>query len=261
MVGHIPLEDGILVRIQVPQPKFRIRFLARDAWKIKNMKTIVITGASRGIGLATAKKFLAEGWRVIGTYLNTAIPIQDENLTPIKYDQGDSKRIAQAVEEIKKVAPKIDALINNAGIILDGLDETINMDKIRKTFEVDLFGVIDLTEKLSSLLNPEAHVVNIDSLYGSFSFPIDDDSSSAYRMAKAALNMYTRTLAYRLKNKEVVVSSLDPGWVKTDMGNLAATETLKPDRTPEEAAEDIFNLVTREKETGQFWKEGKKTDW
>lgn len=225
------------------------------------MKTIIITGASRGIGLATAKKFLSEGWRVVGTYLNTAIPIQDDNFISIKYDQGDSKSIAQAVEEIKKVAPEIDALINNAGIILDGFDETVSMDKVRQTFEVDLFGVIDLTEKLSSLFNPGAHIINVDSLYGRFSFPVDDSSSSAYRMAKAALNMYTRTLAHRLEVKQAVVSSLDPGWVSTDMGNLAATETAKPDRTPEQVADEIFELVTKVRETGQIWKEGKKTDW
>ncbi len=59
------------------------------------MKTVVITGASKGIGLATTKKFLNEGWRVIGTYLNTLIPIQNENLVAIQYDQSNSESIAK----------------------------------------------------------------------------------------------------------------------------------------------------------------------
>ena len=60
------------------------------------MKTVIITGASRGIGLATSKKFLAEGWRVIGTYLREPINIKHPNLISIQYDQSDSPSIANA---------------------------------------------------------------------------------------------------------------------------------------------------------------------
>ena len=225
------------------------------------MRTIVITGASRGIGLATARKFLDEGWKVVGTYLNTPIPLQDKNLIAIKYDQSDPESIASVVEEIKKSVSTIDALINNAGIILDAFDDHANIEKIRKTFEVDVFGIVELSERLLSLMNSESHIVNIDSLYGAFSFPIDDTSSTGYRMAKAALNMYTRTLAYRLEDKNIIVSSLDPGWAKTDMGNKAATETEKPDREPEEVAQDIYKLVTTVKDPGYFWRFGEKREW
>lgn len=73
--------------------------------------------------------------------------------------------------------------------------------------------------------------------------------------------MYTRTLAFRLKEKGIIVSSLDPGWVKTDMGNLGATENEKPDREPEEVADEIYDLVINVKESGYFWKLGKKREW
>lgn len=225
------------------------------------MKTIVITGASRGIGLAIANKFINEGWKVIGVYLNSSIPIESANLVPIQMDQSSSESIKRAVEEIKELNFPIDALVNNAGIILDALDTKADIDKIRKTFEVDLFGVIDLTEQLIPLMTAGSHVVNVDSLYGGFSFDIDDETSSGYRMAKAALNMYTRTLAFRTKEKGVIVSSLDPGWVNTDMGNIAATASEKPDREPEEPAQDIYNIVTTVTESGFFWKLGKKRDW
>lgn len=225
------------------------------------MKTIVITGASRGIGLATAQKFLTEGWRVIGTYLNTSIPIADPNLVSVHYDQADPASIAKAAEEIEKAVPQIDALVNNAGIILDAMDESADMQKIRETLEVDLIGVIDLTERMMPLMAPGGHVVNMDSLYGRFSYPIDDGTSIGYRLAKAALNMYTRILAFRVKDKGVVVSSLDPGWVKTDMGALAATETEKPDREPSEPAEEIYQIITTAKESGYIWKEGKRVSW
>src|SRR3990167_3760794 len=106
------------------------------------MKTIVITGASRGIGLASAKKFLTEGWRIIGTYLDTPVPLTDKNLSIIRFDQGDSKSIASAAKEIENMAPGIDAIVNCAGIILDAHDTKANLKKIRKTIEVNLFGIM-----------------------------------------------------------------------------------------------------------------------
>ena len=212
--------------------------------------------------MATAKKFLAEGWRVIGTYLNTPLPLQDENLIAIQYDQGNSESIAKLAGQIKEISSHIDALINNAGILLDANDKTADSAKIRKTLEVNVVGIIDLTERLLSLFQKGGHIVNLNSGYGSISAPIlDDETSAGYRISKAALNMYTRHLAFRLEPRGIIASSLAPGWVKTDMGYSVATETEGPDRTPEQAAEDIFQVVATVKETGQFWRLGKKTEW
>jgi NAD(P)-dependent dehydrogenase (short-subunit alcohol dehydrogenase family) len=224
-------------------------------------KTVVITGASRGIGLATTKEFLKQNWRVVGTYLNTQPPIESEDFISVCMDQGSSESIAYAVAEIQKIAPRIDALVNNAGIIIDAHDENPDVRKIRKTLEVDLLGVIDLTLQILPQMTKGAHIVNIDSTYGAFSFPIDDGSSVGYRLAKTGLNMWTRVLSFRLQEKDIIVSSIDPGWVKTDMGNDVATETERPNREPEEPAKDIFNLVTTVTETGQFWRKGSKRSW
>ncbi len=225
------------------------------------MKTIVITGASRGIGLAIAKKFLAEGWKVIGTSNKTPIPIKDENLISFDFDQSSSDSIKNLCQKISEVTDHIDVLVNNAGITLDWADPTIDLDKIRKTFEVNVFGVVDLTEQLLSLMKKGSHIINVDSNYGSFSFPIDDESSTGYRMSKAALNMYTRTLAFHLEEKGILVSSVDPGWVNTDMGNIGADEDYKPNREPVEVGKDVYELVSNVTETGFFWRFGEKREW
>ncbi|HEY4505996.1 MAG TPA: SDR family NAD(P)-dependent oxidoreductase [Candidatus Paceibacterota bacterium] len=226
------------------------------------MKIVVVTGASRGIGLATAKKFLDEGWHVIGTYLDKGFPISHKNLTPIQYDQGSPESIASAVEQIKKLTTNIDSLINNAGVLLDPQDKWTDPAKVRKTLEINVVGVIDLTEHLLAILQKGSHIVNLNSGYGVISDPeFDSESSAGYRISKTALNMYTRHLAFRLQSRGIVVSALAPGWVQTDMGYSISTEIEKPNRTPDQAADDIYNLVTTVTETGYFWEFGEKINW
>ena len=225
------------------------------------MKTVVITGASKGIGLADTKKFLSEGWRVIGTYLDISIPITHENLIALKYDQSSKESIRKLADEVLSITSQIDVLINNAGILLDCKDNSADLGKIKKTFEVNVFGVIELTELLLPLFQTGGHIINMSSGHGAFHIPIDDESSVAYRMSKAALNMYTRHLAFRLKDKGAIVSSIAPGWVKTEMGFSIADERERPDREPEEAAEDVYKLAITKVETGLFWSKGEKIEW
>lgn len=226
------------------------------------MKTVLITGASRGIGKATAEKFLQEGWKVIGTSTSGRLSFEHENLQAMQLDLSDSESIKNAAEKILESGEKIDVLVNNAGVALDIWDEGANMEKIRKTFEVNLFGLIDFTEKLLTSINEGGHIINVSSRYGSFGMPIDDNTTLGYRLSKASLNMYTRFLSFRLKEKNICVSSVHPGWVETDMGNASAAENEKPDRKPEEAASDIFELATKKDlETGQFLYKGEKMEW
>jgi NAD(P)-dependent dehydrogenase (short-subunit alcohol dehydrogenase family) len=226
------------------------------------MKVAVITGASRGIGLATVKKFLEEDWRVIGTSKSGRAAVNSTHFTNVKMDLGLPVSIENAAKEIAKLAGKIDVLVNNAGVILDALDMKAGLVKIRETLEIDLLGQIDLTERLIPHFNDSAHIINIASSYASLTDPIDDESSTGYRIAKAGLNMYTKTLAFRLKDDNITVSSLDPGWVKTEMGLATATAESGPDREPEEAAKDIYDLATEEyPATGRFWRFGNIRNW
>ncbi len=225
------------------------------------MKTIVITGASRGIGKATARRFLDEGWFVIGTSTSGNTIFNDANFKSVVLDYLKPETIPVAVGEVKNVAKSIDVLLNNAGVVFDLPDTAVDILKLRKTLEVDLIGHIDLTERLLSLIAKGGHIINVGSCSAVLNDPLDDIDAPAYRIAKTALSMYTKLLARRPRDMDIVVSSIDPGWVKTDMGNSAASEDSKPDREPEDVAQDIYDLVMSNPETGQFWRFGKKRSW
>jgi NAD(P)-dependent dehydrogenase (short-subunit alcohol dehydrogenase family) len=227
------------------------------------MKTVLITGVGRGIGKALAERFIRNGDFVLGTYLNSPPKIENHNFESFPLDLSKPEDIKKCVEKIKNFNRKLDILINNAGVNLDE-DETHVVDsKLRNTLEVNLIGLINFTECLLPLVNRGGHIINVSSSAGSLT-DADFDTAShypfhypAYKISKAALNMYTRSLAMNLKheNKDITVSSVHPGWVKTDMGGEDA------EMEPSEAAEHIFRLANTQVETGQFWFKGKKFPW
>lgn len=218
------------------------------------MKTILITGVHRGIGKAVAEKFLAEGWFVIGTSTKGTAPLKHNNLEVFKLDMLDSKSIQSFVENIKRSNKKFDVLDNNAGVSLDKGNESINIDIFRKTLEINLIGLIDLTEKLLPFINTNGHIINTSSSVGSI-VEFMGNYSPSYQISKCALNMFTRQLAERLQQKNITVSSFTPGWTKTDMGGDNAPRNVS------EPAEELFELVNKHIESGFFWYQGKKQNW
>ncbi len=217
------------------------------------MKTVLITGIDKGIGKALAEKFLAEGYFVVGTIFRET-DLSHKNLTIYNLDLSNP----ESINECSQKVGNIDILINNAGVMADEEETSVVTDKLRKTLEVNLIGTIDFTERLLNNLNEGGHVVNISSSAGS----LDNVGKTShkpqhypsYKISKSALNMYTKTLALKYKD-DFIVSSVHPGWVKTDMGGEEA------DLTPREAAENIYKIAISNPETGQFWFEGEKFPW
>lgn len=221
------------------------------------MKTVVITGVSRGIGEALAKKFLNERYKVIGTSTIGKAKINNTNLQLIKLDLSDVSNIKKAGKTILNQAQKIDILINNAGMSADEKLGEMDINVLRKNLEVNLIGLIYFTETLLPHISRKGQIVNTSSVMGSLTADLSDIELDypAYRISKTAVNMYTKTLASRVKKREITVSSVHPGWVKTDMGGEGAT------REPEEAAKEIFKLATTPHETGLFWFDNSKFAW
>lgn len=215
----------------------------------------VITGSSRGIGLATVELLTSTAdTKIIGSSTSGSHILNHLNFQCLKLDLSDSNSISEFVKNLKGL--KLDFIINNAGILLEDWESSqINLIQLKKSFEVNLFGTIEFTEKLLPLLNKNAHIINVTSDWGSFSEQNFDAFQPHYKMSKAALNMYTKLLSKRLKEKYITVSSIDPGWTQTDMGGKEAS------RRPEEVAQDILNLLNSNVETGQFWHRGEIRNW
>jgi NAD(P)-dependent dehydrogenase (short-subunit alcohol dehydrogenase family) len=210
-------------------------------------KVVVITGASRGIGLATANEFLKKGYRVVGTSTTG-------NSSTYKLDLSSEQSIESFVRQLNEENIRIDFLINNAAIMIDQKETSVDIKKLTQTLNVNLIGTISLTEKLLSIFNDGGAIVNLSSELGSLLQNMPN-KSYAYRISKTAINMYTLTLSQRLEGKGIRVYSFAPGWVKTDMGTMNAL------REPHEPAREIVTLCESNNRSGLFYEKDSVRAW
>jgi len=212
-------------------------------------KIVLITGASKGIGKALTEKMLNENFFVIGTSRNGEIKnFGHKNFYSLKLDLSDTSSIENAHKEIFSNFKHIDILINNAGIGPD-LDTYIpEKESFNLTFNVNVTGTVFFTEPMIELIRKNGIILNISSKMGSLDV-CELADSVAYRMSKSALNMYTKILTNRLKDK-IRVASIHPGWVKTTI----IESNIKNGRlTPEQSAENIFAFLKNDFKNGTFW--------
>ena len=214
------------------------------------MNTIVlITGASKGIGLALAKNMLAKNYIVIGTSRNGVMEqIQHPNFHPIALNVTEIASVKKAHREIFKRFDHIDMLINNAGIGPDlnqDLPDPISFDA---TFEVNVKGVIAFTEPVLEKIVKHGSLIMISSKMGSITQCTYADAVG-YRVSKSALNMYTKILVNRYLDS-LKVAAVHPGYVKTA---ISETALLQGRLTPEQAAENILAFIESDFKSGTFW--------
>ncbi|MFA5299742.1 MAG: SDR family NAD(P)-dependent oxidoreductase [Lutibacter sp.] len=214
------------------------------------MKNVaVITGASRGIGLALTLKMLNNGYIVIGTSRNGKIDaINHDNLFPMALDVTQENSIQEFTKAVKVQFKGINILIDNAGIGPDLGSHFPERSTFDETFKVNVNGNVFLTESLLPLIQNEGKIVIVSSKMGSITAAESFDSV-AYRISKSALNMYTKILSIRLKDK-LFVAAIDPGWVKTEI-RLSNLENAP--LTPKESAENIYKFITSNFKSGIYW--------
>ena len=211
------------------------------------IKTILITGTSQGIGHALTKLLLINGYRVIGTNTSGIDNINDNNYKSFSLDLSNLDSITTFEKNLQIENIKIDILINNAGIGPDLDFELPEEISFKKTFDVNVTGTTFFTEQMLQHLTIGGKILNISSKMGSIDV-CEKSDSVAYRMSKAALNMYTKILSNRLEGKQLV-ASVHPGWVRTNIAKSNVNGRL----SPEESAQKIFQFITSDFKTGTFW--------
>jgi NAD(P)-dependent dehydrogenase (short-subunit alcohol dehydrogenase family) len=230
------------------------------------MNTAVITGANKGIGYEVARQLAGKGFHVfIGARNRDAgLKAADEigkktgKATFLEIDVADNASVTGAAREFAKVADRLDVLVNNAGIIVDGDDAILEIsdEQLRNTLETNTLGALRVTRAFVALLRKSkaARVINVSSSGGQLTGGADG-WSPAYCISKTALNGVTTQLATALP--KFAVNSVCPGWVRTDMGGQGAS------RSVEEGADTIVWLAADapQKLTGKFLRDRKEIPW
>jgi NAD(P)-dependent dehydrogenase (short-subunit alcohol dehydrogenase family) len=254
----------------------------------------LVTGANRGLGLETSKQLLEDGYRVILTSRDEKAGITAaKKLNPAgtdvlfhQLDVTDPKSIAALVRDFSGLAPRLDVLVNNAGIGSWGADRRASI----RTIETNYFGSRDVTDALLPLIPKGGRLVMVSSGLGELSYmgpalrPQFEEPSltrpaldalvssylasleageakragwpSAYSVSKVALNALTRILARDLSPRRIHVNAVCPGWVRTDMGGAGANRSV-----PVGARSIILGVKLPDDSTGGFYRDGKPIPW
>lgn len=208
------------------------------------MQNILITGASRGIGLEFAGRFAERGDLVFATCRNpeNAKELQrlrekyPDRVHVVALDVSDQASIRSAGKEVRAIADRIDILINNAGVYMNrpGAPENsdrsserlghLEMENALSVLRINSVGPILVAQEFLELLKAakQSKVVSLTSGYGSISSNTWGEPFH-YSASKAALNMYMKSLSVSAKSMGVIAIVIDPGWVQTDMGGASAS--------------------------------------
>lgn len=193
------------------------------------MNTIMITGASSGYGLETAKHFLTQGWKVIATMRKPdqhVLP-RSEDLRILPLDVTSSESIAAAVE----AAGPIDVLVNNAGIGIVGAFEVTPLTHVRKIFDTNTFGVMAMCQAVIPQMRErqDGVIINVTSSVVLAPSPL----AAAYAASKHAIEGFTESLEPELSYFNIRTKLVEPGYAPTT--NFAQNTTISPlDLIPQE---------------------------
>ena len=223
------------------------------------MKTVLITGAYRGLGYEVARQLSARGWKLILTARRSdrgsAAAAKLKNASFLELDITDDRSVTQAAKGVTS----LDVLINNAALIAEGDQDvlTIRPEVVARTIETNALGALRVSQAfVPHLLKSSAdRIVNVSSGAGQLS---DMGTwAPAYAASKTTLNAITCLLAAALKDKGIAVNSVCPGWCRTEMGGSGAP------RSVEEGAGGIVWLAADapQDKTGLFWRDQEVIPW
>jgi NAD(P)-dependent dehydrogenase (short-subunit alcohol dehydrogenase family) len=242
--------------------------------KSSNKRVALVTGANRGIGFAIAQHLALMDFMVVlgvrdeekGAQAREFL-IKHGDVHDTLLDVTDSVSIQAALGKLSDEFGRLDVLINNAGIQVDGDTTVLELSQtiLQNTLETNSFGPLILSQACIPLMkaNSYGRIVNISSTLGALSDITNprsnytDVASPAYRMSKTLLNAITVLMAKELRGSNILVNSVCPGWVRSDMGGPRAP------LSPQEAAETPVWLATLPDDgpTGGFFRDHQPIPW
>lgn len=218
------------------------------------MKTVLVTGGSRGIGRAVVELFSERGYKVAFTYKKSESEAkslaESTGAFAIKADSADESAVIFAVKEAERVLGRIDCLVNNAGVSAFSLFTDITLNDWNNMLDINLTGAFLYTrEVLSGMISRKyGRIINISSVWGL----VGSSCEVAYSTTKAALIGMTKALAKEVGPSGITVNAIAPGVIDTDMNSVLSTEdmnVLKEETptgrlgTPREVAAAAFYLA------------------
>jgi NAD(P)-dependent dehydrogenase (short-subunit alcohol dehydrogenase family) len=229
-------------------------------------KIALVTGGNRGLGFETCRQLAELGLTVIlgARSLNkgerASKQLSDKGLDVVFYqlDVSNQSHIHNLAEKVEQQFGRLDVLVNNAAILYDTWQHAINADLevVNQAIITNLFGPWRLSQIFIPIMkrNKYGRIVNVSSGAGSLHYM--DSGTPAYSVSKAALNVLTRILAAELRGTGILVNSVDPGWVATDMGGRGG-------RPVEDGAKGIVwaSTLLDNGPTGGFFFDAKPTPW
>jgi NAD(P)-dependent dehydrogenase (short-subunit alcohol dehydrogenase family) len=217
----------------------------------------LVTGASRGLGREVARRLAEAGYIVLAGVRDPAkmTPMRGVEVLPL--DVADPDSIAAAAALVKARHGRLDVLVNNAGILLDGSTGLLEQeaDVLRRSLETNTLGPLLMVQAFVPLMGKGGRIVNVSSGGGQLSVP--STWAPTYSISKTALNAVTVKLAEALRPRGIAVNAVCPGWVRTDMGGAKAPRDLQ------QGADSILwpMLQAGPEVTGGFFRDGERLAW
>jgi len=239
---------------------------------VSDKRIAVVTGANRGIGFEICRQLaqkedlhvvLTSRTKEKGKAACEQLKKQGLDVSYYELDVTDFNEVMRFRDWLKKEQSRLDILVNNAGILIDAQNPqgssvfSAELSDVRKTIETNTLGPLFLSQTLIPLMrrNTYGRIVNLSSGMGQLSDM--NGGYTGYRLSKVSLNAVTRILADELKGSNILVNSMCPGWVKTEMGGSGAT------RPVEEGADTAIWLATLPDDgpSGAFFRDRTQIPW
>ena len=222
---------------------------------MKNQKTWLITGASRGLGLEITKAVLAAGDKVIGTVRNDpeafAAQLNNAGLVAILMDVTNETQVAEAIASLISAGQRIDVLVNNAGFGLLGAVEEASDAEVRKNYETNVFGLLNVTRNVLPHFRKQksGHIINMSSIGGLRA----GAGWGIYSSTKFAVEGITEALSRELAPMNIFATAVEPGYFRTnflDGSSLNRVEKIIEDYADSAGATREHAAVVNKKQPG-----------